>query len=59
PSDEDGDVGIGDLTGVLVSLGDEIPWEERNYRNSLVKSRSREASDDMEKLGDDKEKLWK
>ncbi|GJR23308.1 hypothetical protein Tco_0971835 [Tanacetum coccineum] len=41
PSDEDGDVGIGDLTRVLVSLGDEISSGGNKSQNSLVKLSSR------------------
>ncbi|GKB74846.1 hypothetical protein Tco_0936258, partial [Tanacetum coccineum] len=36
PTDEDGDVGIGDLTGVLVSLGDEISSGGKKSQESKI-----------------------
>ncbi|GJS36415.1 hypothetical protein Tco_0534797 [Tanacetum coccineum] len=36
PTDEDGDVGMGDLTGVLVSLGDEISSGGKKSQESNI-----------------------
>nr|GEX25609.1 hypothetical protein [Tanacetum cinerariifolium] len=36
PTDEDGDTGMGDLTGVLVSLGGEIFSKEKNLENQTL-----------------------
>ncbi|GKA00231.1 pre-mRNA-splicing factor ATP-dependent RNA helicase DEAH7 [Tanacetum coccineum] len=33
PTDEDVDIGLGDLTGVLAPSGDEISWMKENLRN--------------------------
>ncbi|GKA70252.1 hypothetical protein Tco_0776316 [Tanacetum coccineum] len=36
PTDKDGDVGMGDLTGVLVSLGDEISSGGKKSQESNI-----------------------